>query len=61
MLGLFEELNLYAYHTLRGVVLDLVIWCLGPAVDDTREYGLLRLYLAAATCKACRVWYRIPD
>ena len=61
MLTNFQELNLYAYHAVRGVVLDLVIWCLGPVVDDSREYGLFRFYLAVATCKACRTWYRIPD
>lgn len=61
MLTVFEEFNLWVYHTLRGIVLDGVIWCLGPVIDDSREYGLLRLYLAAATCKACRTWYHIPD
>ena len=29
MLTLFEEINLYAYHSLRGMGLDIVIWCLG--------------------------------
>ena len=61
MLPVFQELNLYVYHSLRGMVLDVVIWCLGPVVDDTREYGLFRYYLAAATCKACRRWYHIED
>jgi hypothetical protein len=61
MLTLFEELNLYAYHRLRGALLDVVIWCLHPLIHDTRQYGLVRLYLAAATCKACRSWYRIRD
>ena len=61
MLTLFEEINLYAYHSLRGMGLDVVIWCLGPVIDESREYGLVRLYLAAATWKACRSWYRIPD
>ena len=61
MLTPFEEVNLFAYHTLRGLVLDFVIWCLGPVIDDSREYGLVRLYLAAATCKACRSWYRIHE
>ena len=61
MLSYFHELNLYAYHAVRGAVLDLVIWCLGPVVDDSREYGLFRYYLAVATCKLCRTWYRIPD
>jgi hypothetical protein len=57
----FEEFNLYVYNSLRGLILDLVIWCLGPFVDESREYGCLRLYLAVATCKACRSWYRISD
>ena len=56
MLSQFEELNLYAYHTLRGAVLDVVIWCLGPIVDDTRSYGPVRRCLAVATCHACRYY-----
>ena len=54
-------MNLYVYHSLRGVVLDAVIWCLQPLIHDTDCYGLFRIYLAAATCEACRRWYRIPD
>jgi hypothetical protein len=61
MFTLFEELNLYVYHSLRGVVLDGVIWCLQPVIHDTRKFGLLRIYLAAATCVACRRWYGISD
>ena len=45
----FEELNAYAYHTGHGALLDIVIWCLGPYVDDTREYGRARLWLARGT------------
>ena len=60
MLTLFQELNLYVYHSLRGIGLDFVIWCLGPVIDETRDYGLLRYYLAAATCEVCRSWYGIP-
>lgn len=45
----FEEFNAYVYHTGRGVLLDIVIWCLGPYVDDTRAYGRMRLWLARAT------------
>ena len=59
MLSQFEELNLYAYYTLRGALLDLVIWCLGPVVDRTRSYGAVRRCLAVATCHACRKWYGI--
>jgi hypothetical protein len=59
MLSPFEDLNAYAYHRMRCVGLDLVIWCLGPVVDDTRSYGRLRRCLAIATCHACRRWYGI--
>jgi hypothetical protein len=45
----FEEMNAYVYHSVRGVMLDVVIWCLGPYVDETRAYGLPRIYLARAT------------
>ena len=45
----FEELNAYAYHATRGALLDVVIWCLGPYVDDAREYGLFRIRLANVT------------
>lgn len=54
----FEELNQFAYDSLRGALYDVVIWCLGPLVDDTREYGIFRLYLAAITCRACELWIR---
>jgi hypothetical protein len=59
MLSAFEELNLYVYNSARGIVLDAVIWCLGPLVDESRPYGLLRQYLAFATAKACRGWLRL--
>ena len=52
----FAEINAYVYHSARGVVLDVVIWCLGPYVDDTREYGLLRVVLARGTRAALRRW-----
>ena len=55
----FEEVNLYVYHSARGAVLDVVIWCLGPLADETREYGVLRQYLAFATVKACLGWMRL--
>ncbi len=45
----FEEFNAFVYHSGRGALLDVVIWCLGPYVDDTREYGRLRVRLARAT------------
>lgn len=53
----FEEINAYVYHSMRGVFLDGLIWCLGPYVDETREYGLFRLYLARATCTILRSFY----
>lgn len=34
----FEELNLFAYWALVNGLLDAVLWCLGPYVDDSREY-----------------------
>jgi hypothetical protein len=55
----FEELNAYVYHSVRGAVLDVLIWCLGPYVDDTREYGLLRAYLAQVTRSILRRWYTV--
>jgi len=50
----FVELNFYIYYRMQGVLLDVLIWCLGPLIDDAREYGLLRLYLAGVTVRACR-------
>ena len=50
----FEEINAFVYHSGRGAMLDVVIWCLGPYVDDTREYGPLRLWLARATRSVVR-------
>jgi hypothetical protein len=57
----FEELNLHVYNSVRGLAYDCVIWCLGPLVDESREYGLFRLYLAAATFKICRRVLRVED
>jgi hypothetical protein len=59
MLSTFEEINLYVYYSVQGVFLDGVIWCLGPLADETREYGMLRQYLAVATVKVCRSYLRI--
>lgn len=56
MTSLFEEFNLWIYHSLQGLFYDLVIWCLGPFVDDTQDYGRLRCYLALATRSFCRTW-----
>jgi hypothetical protein len=55
----FEELNAYVYHSARGVVYDLVIWCLAPYVYTTRPHGALRRGLAVATRSLVRRWYRI--
>jgi len=52
----FEEFNLFVYHSMVNVFLDLVIWCLGPYVDDSREYGIFRSCLAVTTRRLCGVW-----
>lgn len=56
MYSLFEEFNLFVYYSLLNLFLGFVIWCLGPLADDSREYGLPRLFLAALTRKICRFW-----
>jgi hypothetical protein len=50
----FEDFNAYVYHSLRALVFDVVIWCLGPYVDDTQTYGWVRLHLAHVTCSIVR-------
>lgn len=57
----FEDFNAYVYHSTRGLVFDAVIWCLGPYVDDTVDYGLCRVCLARLTRAWVRRWYRIQD
>lgn len=57
----FEEFNLLIYNVVRGTACDAVIWGLGPYVDDSREYGVFRLYLAAFTRRLCRRWLRVED
>ena len=52
----FQETNLVIYYGLANLLLDAVIWSLGPYVDDSREYGLPRLCLAVATRRLCRAW-----
>lgn len=54
----FEAFNVALYWALVNVVLDVVLWCLGPLVDDSREYGYPRLCLAAVTNMACRSYLR---
>ena len=61
MLTLFEDLNAYVYYSMQGVLLDGLIWCLGPYVCETREYGLFRIGLAQATRALVRRWFRITD
>ncbi len=50
----FEDLNAYVYHSAQGALLDGLIWCLGPYVDDGHDYGLLRICLARVTCTIVR-------
>ena len=53
----FEDLNAYVYHSAHGAVLDGLIWCLGPYVDDTCDYGRFRIYLARMTRAIIRGCY----
>jgi hypothetical protein len=55
----FEETNLVLYYGLVNLLLDAVIWCLGPYVDDSREYGVARLCLAIVTRRLCRTWLQV--
>jgi hypothetical protein len=57
----FEDFNLFVYHASRGLVFDGVIWCLGPYVDDSVEYGRTRIALARFTRYAVRRWCGIGD
>jgi len=50
----FVELNLFVYNSVRGFMYDCVIWCLGPVIHDSRDYGWFRHCLAVATCEVCR-------
>lgn len=56
MFSAFEEFNLFVYWALVNGVLDVILWCLGPYVDDSREYGWFRHLLAAVTSRVIRVW-----
>ena len=56
MTSWFEEFNFLVYYSIQGWFYDLVIWCLGPFVDDSRDYGIFRCYLALATRSFCRSW-----
>jgi len=57
----FAELNEYVYHSVRGVFFGGVIWCLGPVVDDSRDYAWPRLWLASVTYHICRCVLRAED
>jgi len=49
----FEAANLILYYRVVNGFLDLVIWCLGPFADDSRDYGLARCSLARVTRWVC--------
>ena len=55
----FEELNAYVYHSAKGLLFDVLIWCLGPYVEDAQSYGLTRRFLARVTRGAVRSWLRL--
>jgi hypothetical protein len=55
----FEEFNLFAYYALVNGVLDILLWCLGPHVDGSREYGWFRHALAIATGRLIRIWLHL--
>ena len=57
----FAEVNEYVYHAARGLFYDGVIWCLGPVVDDSREYPWPRIWLASLTYRVCRRVIRDRD
>ena len=54
----FREFNVFIYCSTVSAFLDVVLWCLGPFVDDARDYSFPRLVLAVTTRKACRAWLR---
>jgi hypothetical protein len=58
MQDVFREFNVFVYCSVISAFLDVVLWCLGPFVDNSREYAYPRLVLAVFTRKACRVWLR---
>jgi hypothetical protein len=57
----FEELNAYVYNSMQCIVLDVLIWCLGPFADDSRDYGWCRTGLAVVTRAAVRRCWRFDD
>lgn len=58
MQDVFREFNVFIYCSLVSAILDVVLWCLAPYVDESREYAIPRLYLAVVTRSACRAWLR---
>jgi len=54
----FGEVNEYVYHSARGAFYGGVIWCLGPVVDDSRDYPRVRIWLAELTYRVCRCFIR---
>ena len=61
MYSQFEDFNVFVYYSTRNIMLDGVIWCLGPYVDDTREYRSFRIHLANLTRTIVRRVWRIGD
>ena len=59
MQDVFREFNVFVYCSTISAILDVVLWCLGPYVDDSRQYSLPRLVLAVTTRRACRGWLRL--
>ena len=57
----FDDLNAYVYYSMQGILLDGLIWCLGPFVCDTRDDGSFRIALALVTRSLVRRWFRITD
>ncbi len=57
----FAEVNAYIYHSARGLFYDVVIWCLGPVVDDSRDYPRYRKWLASVTYRVCRAFIRVES
>ena len=57
----FAAVNAYVYHSTRAFFFDIVIWCLGPVVDDSRDYPRYRIWLATLTCSLCRHVLRVED
>ncbi len=55
----FEEANLAAYYVLLNGCLDVLLWCVAPYVDDSREFGVFRRGLAMVTTVVLGAWLRL--